>query len=74
MISPTHFLSDTIAEIFATASATRMLKYSEYNLLTTVFNASLDKQDLSAIHRLLHFVKKGQIQLVNDFSQSYLAA
>lgn len=74
MQSPTALLSNTIAEIFANASATRTLKYSEYHLLTTAFNSALDRQHLTAIRRVLQFVKKGRIQLVNDLSQTPIAA
>ena len=66
MQSPVAILSNAIAEIFATASATQTLKYSEYEQLTTALNCSLEKQELKAIERLLHFVKRGNIQLVND--------
>ena len=73
MQSPTALLSDTVAEIFATASSTRMLKYSHYERLTSALNCALDRHDLRAIQRLLRFVKQGRIQLVSDFPQSLLA-
>lgn len=74
MQSPTAILSDTIAEIFATAATTKLLKSSQYQQLTTALNSSLEKHDLTAIKRVLHFVQNGRIQLVNDLSQSPIAA
>lgn len=64
-----NHLSDTISEIYAAASETRILKYSQYNQLTTVAsNYCLDKKHLAVIERLMYFVKKGRIQLVDDLS------
>lgn len=74
MQSPTAILSDTVAEIFAIAATTGMLKSSQYERLTSALNCSLEKQDLTAIKRVLHFVRTGRIQLVSDFSQSPIAA
>lgn len=74
MQSTTALPSDAIAEIFATAATTGMLKYSQYHRLTAALNYSLDKQDLTAIKRVLHFVRTGRIQLVSDRFPNPLAA
>ena len=74
MLYTTSILSNTVAEIFATASSTGVLKGSQYRQLIAAMNESLEDRDRKAIERVLRFVRKGRIQLVDDLSQDAIAA
>lgn len=66
MTYPTSIVSNRVAEIFAVASSTGIIKGSEYRQLIVALNQPLDDRDRKAVERLLRFVRKGRIELVDD--------
>ena len=67
-------LSNTIAEIFAATSSTGIIKDSQYRQLVAALNESLEDRDRKAIERVLRFVSRGRIQVVDDLPQTAIAA
>lgn len=74
MLYTTSILSNTVAEIFATASSTGFIKGSQYRQLIAATNESLDDRDRKAIDRVLRFVRRGRIQIVDDIPNGAMAA
>ena len=71
MLSQTSLLSDTISEILGAIGKTGALKLSEYDRLTkAVWSDALDEIDKKSALRVLHFVRRGRIEIIDDISES----
>jgi len=72
MLFQTSLLSDTISEILGSIGATGVLKLSEYDRLTkAVWSEVLDEKDKKSALRVLHFVRRGRIGIIDDISESF---
>ena len=67
MLSQTSFFSDRISEILGSIGKTGVLKLSEYDQLTTaVWSDALNEVEKKAVDRVMHFVGRGRIEIVDD--------
>ena len=67
MLSPVEISSDTISEIFYSVAATGRITESDYyRTITAILNNSLDEEEMKSVKRMVHFVKRGKIAVVND--------
>ena len=74
MLSQTSLLSDTISEILGSIGTTGLLKLSDYDRLTkAIWSDSLDEIDKKSALRVLHFVRRGRIEIIDDISESFNA-
>ncbi|MGK7905362.1 MAG: hypothetical protein AB4352_28950 [Hormoscilla sp.] len=72
MLFQTSLLSDTISEIFGSIGETGVLKLSEYDRLTkAIWSDALNEIERKSVKRLLHFVRKGRIKIIDDISDSF---
>ena len=71
MLSPVEISSDTISEIFYSVAVTgRITEYDYYKIITAILNHSLDEEEIKSVKRMLHFVKRGKIVVVNERSDN----
>jgi hypothetical protein len=72
MMSPVNLLPGAISEMFAQVSMTHRLTLADrYGLLAALLDeATLTDEERRALDRLLHALRKGRIQVVNDLSAS----
>ena len=69
MSSGIDMLSDVVSEIFYSVAATGVLSLSDYyKLIGAALNDSLNEQELGSINRMLHFVQRRKIAIVDDIS------
>lgn len=64
MLPNVQLLPGSIAEILASTSKTGRLSESDrYGLLAATLDETLDEEERRAINRLLHAIRRGQVQL-----------
>lgn len=62
----TRHLSDTISDIIGSVGVSGVLRYGDYTqLVDAAVDESLKEYERKTINRLLRFVQKGRIQLID---------
>ncbi|MBC6423255.1 MAG: hypothetical protein GDA43_10795 [Hormoscilla sp. SP5CHS1] len=62
-------ISDAVSEIFYSVAETGVLNLSDYyKLMSAALNEALDDQEIGSINRLLYFVRKRRIAVVDDIA------
>lgn len=65
-------ISDAVSEIFYSVAETGILNLSDYyKLMAAAMNEALDEQEISSINRLLYFVRKRRIAVVDDIATRF---
>jgi len=64
-----QLIPGAISEILASVSDTGCLTLADrYGLMAAVLDDSLDEQDRYSLNRLLRYVLKGRVKIVNELS------
>ncbi len=64
-----QLIPGAISEILASVSDTGSLTLADrYGLMAAVLDDSLDEQDRYSLNRLLRYVLKGKVKIVNELS------
>jgi hypothetical protein len=62
-------ISDAVSEIFYRVAETGVLNLSDYyKLMAAALNEALDEQEIGSINRVLYFVRKRRIAVVDDIA------
>ena len=62
-------ISDAVSEIFYSVAETGVLNLSDYyKLMAAALNEGLDEQEIGSINRVLYFVRKRRIAVVDDIA------
>ncbi|MGK7903934.1 MAG: hypothetical protein AB4352_21515 [Hormoscilla sp.] len=65
-------ISDAVSEIFYTVAETGVLNLSDYyKLMAAALNEALDEQEKGSINRVLYFVRKRRIAVVDDIAARF---
>lgn len=66
MLSPVEICSDTISEIFYSVAVTGRITESDYKrIIAAILNNSLDEEEIKSVKRMVYFLKRGKIVVVN---------
>ncbi|MBE9123004.1 MULTISPECIES: hypothetical protein [Microcoleaceae] len=64
-----QLIPGAISEILASVTDTGCLTLADrYGLMAAVLDDSLDEQDIYSLNRLLRYVLKGRVKIVNELS------
>lgn len=67
MLPAVRLLPNSIPEMLATASQTKLIKKTDqYGLQAAVLEESLSEDEVRAVNRILRSIKRGKIRVVND--------
>jgi len=67
-----QLIPGAISEILASVTDTGSLTLADrYGLMAAVLDDSLDEQDRYSLNRLLRYVLKGRVKIVNELSAIY---
>lgn len=71
MLSPVEIGTDAISEIVYSVAVTGRITESDYyKIMMAILNNSLDEEEIKSVRRMMHFVKRGKISVVNKSSDS----
>ena len=66
---PLNLLPSAISELFAQASTTGAItKADRYGLMAAILDETLGEEERRAIDRMLHALRRGRLQMVNEIS------
>lgn len=69
MLSQTEVLSQTVSDIIGAVGASGVLRPCDYSqLMAASLNESLNDYERKTINRVLRFVRKGRIKIVDEIS------
>ncbi len=69
MLLQISILPGAISEIFVKSANDRKITLADrYGLMAAVLDENISDEERSSIDRLLHSVRKGRVQIVNDLS------
>lgn len=69
MFPPIKLLPGAVYEILASATETGVITLADrYGLMAAVLDESLDEEEVRAINRLLRFIIKGRVKVVEEIS------
>ena len=64
--------SEAVSEIFYSVAETGVLNLSDYyKLMAASLNEALDEQEIGSINRVLYFVRKRRIAVVDDIAVKF---
>lgn len=66
---PVTLLPSAISELFAQASITGKITLADrYGLMAALLSESISEEEINCIDRLLHSLRKGRMQVVDELS------
>lgn len=68
-MTPVTLLPSAISELFAQVSVTGKITLADrYGLMAAMLSESISEEEIDCIDRLLHALRKGRVQVVDELS------